>query len=121
LMCSIEGATMKGIILAMANVYGSTEVDVAIKALDGAAAVFRSDYLDKLNDAIKAKDVKFSIDADSVLDVSSGKDFDGNTLDPNTIIGYDADHAFVTYEKPAKKDAGDEFVYRAWRYIAIVK
>jgi hypothetical protein len=99
-------------VVSTATVFGPTEIDAAKAALDalpGDEMIFRSDYLDKLENAIGAKDEKYLV---AVRDITIEE------LD--SAKGIDGDHPYVTYETPAKRSEGCSKTYRAWRYIAIL-
>ena len=106
---------MKEIVIATAKVFGATEANEGFEAVKTASKIFRSDNLTNLERAIKENDAKLSIAKDKL------KINPPDTVDTDTIVGYDADHPFVTKELPAKKSDGTEEILRAWRYIAVVK
>jgi len=86
-----------------AKIYGPTDYcDALIGALDG-KKIFRSDYLDKLEAAIKAKDEKY---------VKTFKKLTSDKI--HSASGYDTDHPFVT----AEGRSGTK--YRSWRYVAVI-
>ena len=83
-----------------AKVFGPTDYSDSVVASLNGKSVYRSDYLDKLEDAIGKKDAKY-VKTFALLPDAKIK----------SARGYDADHPFVLVEKG---------VARAWRYIAIV-
>lgn len=90
----------KTIVVQSATVYGPTDYsDTLVACLDG-KTVYRSDYLSKLDAALKAKDPKYAKGFKKLVQAA----LDG-------AVGYDADHPYVTIESRKA---------RAWRYVAVV-
>lgn len=94
------------------TVFGPTEIDAAearLANITRGTKIFRSDYLDKLDVAVKSNNEKYLVAA---ADITIER--------PDSAKGIDGDHPYVTFENPRLRSEGPAKMYRAWRYIAIV-
>lgn len=89
-------------------IYGPTDFsDDLVSELNG-KTIFRSDYLDKLKEALASDNPEEALASDNPEYKKTFSKLPG--ADIRSANGYDADHPFVTHENGK---------FRAWRYVAV--